>query len=206
VAAEVAGFMKSAAGASGLYFLVDVGAMTLDLCMFRFAQGTVTADKYPLLQADVRHLGAEAYHWFMADGRPHDAFVRACESAAREVVWTTRLDRDPNASAFGRGNDLPIFLAGGGARGDLHKKVVEGIGPWLKGLVPNDGARILSLTVPRDLEFPEAGGDYGRLPVAWGLSLDAGEIGVIMQPSEIDDIPRASVRDYTDKFTSKDQM
>ena len=37
-AAEMTGFAKSSRNAPGLYLLVDVGAMTLDACMFRLNQ------------------------------------------------------------------------------------------------------------------------------------------------------------------------
>lgn len=206
VAAEVAGFLKSTVGSSGLYFLVDVGAMTLDLCMFRFAQATTGADKYPLLEAAVHTLGVEAYHWFREKGRPHEDFVTACRRAIREVIGKTRKDRDSHAPTWRKGNDLPIFLAGGGARGELHQQVVGEVGTWLQGWVHNDGARILAPTIPDHLQFPAPGGDFSRLPVAWGLSLDPTEIGDITPPSAIEDIPRARVRDYTGNFTSKDQM
>jgi len=206
VAAEVAGFMKSTVGASGLYLLVDVGAMTLDLCMFRFAQRTAEADRYPLLEADVQHLGADAYHWFVDQGRSHDDFVEACWNATRKVVWTTKRTRDPNATVWRVRNDLPVFLAGGGAQGEVHRQVVDRLAPWLRENLKNDGTRILTPLAPDNLQLPLPGGDYSRLPVAWGLSLDPTEIGEIIPSSEIEDILPARVRDYTGNFTSKDQM
>lgn len=205
VAAEVAGFMRSSAGASGLYLLVDIGAMTLDAGMFRFAQRQGEPDLYARRQATVRPLGVEAYHWYMNAGRSHDGFVRACEYAVREVIWTTRRQLDLGATAWARGNDLPVFLVGGGARNATHSGVVADLDPWLRTHVKNDGARIMSLAAPSTLELPVANGDYSRLPVAWGLSLGPQEIGNILPPPE-PDIPLNQVRDYTGNFTSKDQV
>lgn len=205
VAAEVAGFMRSSAGASGLYLLVDVGAMTLDAGMFRFAQRQGEPDLYARRQATVRPLGVEAYHWYMNTGRSHDGFVQACEYAVREVIWTTRRQLDLGATAWAKGNDLPVFLVGGGARNATHSGVVAGLDSWLRTHVKNDGVRIMSLAAPSTLELPVAGGDYSRLPVAWGLSLGPQEIGNILPPPE-PDIPLNQVRDYTGNFTSKDQV
>lgn len=205
VAAEVAGFMRSSAGASGLYLLVDVGAMTLDAGMFRFAQRQGEPDLYARRQATVRSLGVEAYHWYMKAGRSHEGFVRECEYAVREVVSTTRRQFDLGATAWASGNDLPIFLVGGGARNKIHGDVVNSLDPWLRTYVKNDGARVLNLAAPDSLELPVRGGDYARLPVAWGLSLGPSEIGEILPPPE-PDIPLKQVRDYTGNFTSKDQV
>lgn len=206
VAAEVAGFMQSTAGASGLYALVDVGAMTLDVCTFRFARREGEDDFYPLLQAGVHHLGVEAYHWYMKEGRSHEKFVAECNLRVREAIWVTKQRRDINASAWRAGNDLPLFLAGGGARNDLHKKVVEALHGWAQQQIRNEGVRILEPVIPENLEFPERGGDYARLPVAWGLSLDSPDIGRIMRPSEIEDMEPRRIRDYASNYPSKDQV
>ena len=206
VAAEVAGFMKSSAGGSGLYLVVDVGAMTLDICAFRFRQRQGDGDFYPLLEADVHHLGVEAYHWFIGAGRTHEAFSGECGRVLRQLVLKTRRDRDPNASCWQPGNDLPVFLVGGGSANLLHRAAVEGLDPLLKGLLKNEGIRLTALPQPTGLTMPEPGGDFARLPVAWGLSYAPTEIGEVMAPSEIPDVPRATVRDYLGSYVSKDQM
>nr|WP_162093045.1 hypothetical protein [Bradyrhizobium sp. ORS 278] len=46
--------------ALGLYLMVDVGAMTLDVCAFRLGQTDAATDLYGLLAAQVRPLGVEA--------------------------------------------------------------------------------------------------------------------------------------------------
>lgn len=206
VAAEVAGFMKSTAGASGLYLVVDVGAMTLDVCAFRFQYRQVAGDLYPLLETDVRPLGVEAYHWFMEEGRSPEGFRKQCDLALKQVIWNTKRERDPNAACWRPGNELPIFLVGGGAANELHRAVVDGLHEWSKKFVRNDGIQLTSLTVPATLEWPEPGGAFNRMPVAWGLSYAPTEIGEIMPPSQIESISAANVRNYLAAFVSKDDV
>ena len=79
VAAGATGFAKSYEGATGLYLMVDVGAATLDACMFRLNKSLTGPDQYPLLAADVRPLGVEALHWFLENGRTIDGFAQQCE-------------------------------------------------------------------------------------------------------------------------------
>jgi hypothetical protein len=117
-AGEVAGFAKSTDRAPGLYLMVDVGAMTLDICAFRLGQRASAEDLYALLAAQVRPLGVDAYHWFLGQGETEAGFVRQCDRCLHEVVWGTKRKRDPHAECWKKGNELPVFLVGGGARND----------------------------------------------------------------------------------------
>jgi len=123
VTAAVSGFTKSNATADGLYFMADVGAMTFDACMFRFRRGGAD-DLYSLLRAEVRPLGADAFHWFAASGRTEEGFVEQCDRMLRQVVWDTKREGDPAAATWRAGNYLSMFLVGGGAKNTLHQKVV----------------------------------------------------------------------------------
>lgn len=73
LAAATTSFSKSNERANGLYLIVDVGAMTMDVCAFYLGrkQG---GDTYSIFAADVRPLGVEARYWFMQNGRSDDAF------------------------------------------------------------------------------------------------------------------------------------
>lgn len=206
VAAEVAGFMKSTAGASGLYVVVDVGALTLDVCAFNFKFRQVEGDLYPLLETDVQTLGVEAYHWFMNDQRTPEEFAKQCELMLWGVIWKTKRDRDPSAACWKPGNEVPIFLVGGGAANELHRETVEALDGWAKKYIRNNGIRLTGLTPPPNLEWPDADGVFDRMPVAWGLSYTPLEIGEIMPPSRIESIPRTEVRNYLGNFISKDDV
>ena len=204
-AAEMTAFAKSVRGAPGLYLLVDVGAMTLDACMFRLNQHTGSGDAYSFMAAQVRPLGVDSLHWFLAEGKTKPEFIRQCERALRAVVWNTKRVRDPAAANWKPGNDVPIFLAGGGASNPLHKEIVDSLGPWLKQHTRNDGIRPLKIPVPKGIELPEPLENFGRMAVAWGLSYPSPDIGRIEPMRDIEDIPPPA-RKPPGRFTSKDDM
>ena len=205
-AAEMTGFAKSTRGAPGLYVLADVGAMTLDACMFRLNRNATSGDLYEFMAAQVRPLGADSFHWFLTEGKTEPGFVRQCDCMLREVIWTTRKRRYPIAECWNPGNEVPVFLAGGGAANRLHQDVVSSLGPWLMQQVGNEGVRLLELPVPEAMELSEPLHDFGRMAVAWGLSYPPTEIGQIRPMRDIEDIPPPPVRDLSDLYTSKDQV
>lgn len=120
----------------------DMCAMTLDISAFRFRRRQVDGNLHPLLEADGRPLGVEAYHWLMAEGRSEDGFSALCGLALRDLVLKTRRERDPNASCWRPGNDLRVFLVGGGASHPLHRTAVDA---WLKSALKNEGIRLTAL-------------------------------------------------------------
>ena len=205
-AAEMTGFAKSTRTAPGLYFLVDVGAMTLDACMFRLNQKLNSKDHFAFMAAQVRPLGVDAFYWFLTEGKKELEFVEQCDRALRSVVWKTRAHRDPKAACWTPGNDVPVFLTGGGAASGLHRDRVKSIGPWLKHHISNEGIQLLDLPVPSSIDLPEPLQDFGRMGVAWGLSYPPDEIGHIEAMRDIDDIPRPVQTDLSRRFTSKDQV
>ena len=205
-AAEMTGFAKSTRGAPGLYLLVDVGALTLDACMFRLNQNTNSEDLFAFMAAQVRPLGVDSFHWFLAKGKTDPEFVEQCDRTLRAVVWKTKGNRDPNADCWKPGNDVPVFFTGGGAANRLHRDIVASIGPWLKHHVHNEGIRLLDLPVPSAIDLPEPLHDFGRMGVAWGLSYPPTEIGRIEAMSDIDDVPPPVVAEFSKRFVSKEQV
>ena len=205
-AAEMTGFAKSTRSAPDLYLLVDVGAMTLDACMFRLKPDGGEDDLYAFMAAEVRPLGVDSLHWFLAEGKTEAGFAEQCERALRRVVWSTRRDRDPLATAWMRGRDVPVFLTGGGAAHHLHRKIVSSLGPWLEEHTKNAGIRLLELPVPENLTCPIELSHFGRLAVAWGLSYPPSEIGRIHAMREVDDVERPARVDLSERYVSKDQV
>jgi hypothetical protein len=205
-AAEVAGFAKSTSRAPGLFLMVDVGAMTLDICAFRLHQRRPGEDLYALLLALVPPLGVEAYYWFRRQEKTEAGFIEQADAALHGVVWNTKRVRDPHAECWKPGNDLPVFLAGGGAKNELHRARVASLHPWLRQFARNDGIRLLELPIPENIELPLPVAGFGRLAVAWGLSYPVDEIGDILSPSDLDDIVPPKATDVADRFISKDQV
>ena len=205
-AAQMTGFSKSTRRASGLYLLVDVGALTLDACMFRLNQNGSTGDRFAFMEAEVRPLGVESFYWFQSEGKTGPEFRKQCDRVLRSVVWNTKRYRDPMSAAWEPGNDVPVFLAGGGAANHLHREIVESLGPWLRQHTRNEGIRLLELPIPKAIDLPDPIGDFRRMAVAWGLSYPPTDIGDIMTVSEIEDIPPPDVVDFSDRFVSKDHV
>ena len=205
-AAEMTGFAKSTRSAPDLYLLVDVGAMTLDACMFRLKPEGDGKDLYAFMAAEVRPLGVDSLHWFLAEGKTEAGFVQQCKRALRGVVWRTKVDRDPHATTWMRGNDVPVFLTGGGAAHRLHQEILRSLGPWLEELTRNDGIRLLELPVPENIDLPIPLTGFGRLAVAWGLSYPPTEIGRIHAMREVKDVERPARVDLSERYISKDQV
>ena len=205
-AAEMTGFSKSTQSVPGLYLLVDVGAMTLDACMFRLNQDTNANQRYAFMAAEVRPLGVDSFHWFLSEGKTEPEFVGQCDYALHSVIWETKARRDPNAANWKPGNDIPVFIAGGGAANALHRDIVASIGPWLERHVSNEGIRLLELPVPSAIDLPEKLHDFGRMTVAWGLSYPPTEIGRIEPMRAIEDLPPRIARDFSQRFVSPDQV
>lgn len=205
-AAEMTGFAKSTRGAPGLYLLIDVGAMTLDTCMFRLNRSAQEADVYAFMAAQVRPLGVDSLHWFLGEGKSEPDFIQQCNRTLMDVIWTTKQRRDPAAEVWRPGNDVPVFFAGGGSANSLHQNVVTSLGASLTKLTGNDGFRLLELPIPGSIELPEPLRDFGRMAVAWGLSYPPMDIGEIQPMREIADIPPRTVADMSDRYISKDQV
>ncbi len=209
-AAEMMGFTKSTRSAPGLYLTLDVGAMTLDACMFRLThrldQEGVGMDHYLFMATQVRPLGVESFHWFLSEGKTEPDFIHQCERMLWYVVWHTKQDRDPHADEWKPGNSLPVFLTGGGAENRLHLDIVKSLDPWLRQFLPESGVRLIDppVPMPQTLDLPEPIQHPRRINTAWGLSYP--EIGRIHPTHSITDIKPPTRRDYGDAFVSKDQI
>ena len=203
-AAEMTGFSKSSRNAPGLYLLVDIGAMTLDACMFRLNQDAAEGDGYAFMMAHVRPLGVDSLYWFLSEGKTESGFVRQCERTIHSVVWETKRHRDTDAENWKPGNDVPVFVAGGGAANRLHQDVLATVGALLERDLRNDGIRQLELPVPTALDLPEPLADFGRMAVAWGLSYQPTDIGKITPMRDIEDIRPRPVVDIIERYVSKD--
>ena len=203
-AASATAFAKSRQSATGLYLMVDVGAMTLDVCSFRLNKQQGVPDQFPLLMVDVRPLGVEAFHWFREKGRTEESFGCQCRRCLGEVIVGTREKRAPTEDCWHPGNELPVFLTGGGANNPLHQEIIEALHQWMKRYTRNEGLRLLDLPVPTTIDCPEPLSDLSRMAVAFGLSYLPTEIGQITPPSGIDDVEQRA-KDYLSNFVFKHQ-
>lgn len=203
VAAEIAGFAKSTNRADGLYLMVDVGAMTLDVCAFNLVSRAEDGDRYSLLATEIRPLGADALPWFEKEGKTKEGFREQCDWALRIPIWLTRRKRDPNSRAFSPDQSLPVFTAGGGAKNGLHKDCIKGLDFWLKEYVRNMGVNIQSLPVP-DILRRQGFQSVDRIAVAFGLSYPPNELAEVVKPTQIEDLEGLNIIDYEARFPGAD--
>ena len=215
IAAATTSFSKSNERANGLYLIVDVGAMTMDVCAFCLGRKR-GGDTYSVFAADVRPLGVEALHWFLQNGKSKDEFRTQISHCLAEVVTKTKREYW-KAPEFHPGNDLPFFFVGGGSCSDVHQEQLNKIGKWINKYYAHDGLRRLEISVPTaiDMTSIEIGRnpsgiashhDLSRLFVALGLSYPDSEIGKVFLPSEILPISPNTGANYRQKFISKDDV
>ena len=203
-AAAMTGFAKSLSSAPGLYLLVDVGALTLDVSMFRLNQGE-EGDRYSFMAANVRPLGVESIEWFKTAGRSEADCDRECRKSLDDVIVYTKTKRDPEAAVWS-GAPLPVLLTGGGAANKLHFDAVLSFDEGFKqSHYRTDGIRFIDVPAPSSIDWPEAHEGIARLGVAWGLSNPPEEIGKIHPMSAVDDV-RAQVQRESARFVSKDDV
>ena len=194
--ADLARYLATGADRAGSRFLPDYGVDVV-----RPAPSRVLA---PSVFTDAEHATVK-FHG-RGEGKTESGFIEQCRRTLNAVVWETKRTRDPYADTWKPGNDLPAFLAGGGAANRLHQDVMESVGTWLKRDVRNEGIRTLDLPAPKTIDLPELLPDFGRMVVAWGLSYPPTEIGRIDPMSDIGDISPREIVASGDRFVSKDHV
>jgi len=89
----------------------------------------------------------------------------------------------------------------------FYDEVLGRVDNWLKENYRSGGLLIESIPQPENLYVDGLGqAEYHRIAVAYGLSIPEYDLGKIISPTEIDDLPPPDRIDYSDRFISKDQM
>lgn len=228
--AQVAGYVRSPRRRSDLHLLVDIGAGTVDVTIFNIHKNQ-DEDVFPIFAKGVKPLGA-AYllrHRFkklnvnvevdatlrVPDnedfvemygisgeqlGLIDEDFRRAFHVLVAEQLRQVKLKRYRNSQQWAEG--IPCFLCGGGRVIELYNGVLDRL------QAPDFPFRISldHLPLPDDLQGAEfSAGDFHRLLVAYGLSIDPFDIGKIIKAQDIvDDDPPEPPLSYDDLFVSKE--
>ena len=205
ISAAVAGFANSTKRDNGLYALVDVGAGTVDCCTFGLGDWREEGEiGCPIFMADVAMLGVEPWRSCQDDAELAAFFEKKVAEQQRGVIWDTRQRRHRSSERWRTG--LPVFLLGGGAASDMHRRVTAGLDAWLRRSIRDGGgARVRALSVPEEeLRFDCRKEETHRLAVAFGLSFPFGEIPKAELPRSIDDDVPARRRDIEASYVSKE--
>lgn len=208
IAAATTSFSKSNDRTNGLYLIVDVGAMTLDVCTFSLSEKD-SMDMYSVFAADVRPLGVEARHWFRKMGKSDQELAMQVARCLRTLVANTKTGaRFPE---FQAGNDLPIFLVGGGAKSRFHQERIEELSKWMGQYYAHEGLRRIDIRFTTGVDMTgiakgQEATDLSRLVVALGLSYPDDEIGKLVLPSEVAPLEPKPPPNYDQNFVSKDQV
>jgi hypothetical protein len=124
-----------------------------------------------------------------APGQPDETFKRLCRQCIEYVLGELRVNRYPRAPAWQNG--LPFFVAGGGQSVNPYARAVASAKfDWMdhRQCAPFN---LSSLPAPSNLDAKTfRGEDYHRISVAYGLSYPFDDIGGMLLPSEIADVPR----------------
>lgn len=136
-------------------------------------------------------------------------FRRRVEGVVAEPLRYTKQQRYPGAPQWRVGSSrygepLPGFFCGGGVLSEFYADLLH----KFEGRRPPLRLRSSPLPIPDDLEAPGMmSRDYARLAVAYGLSFDPYDIGLIRRMDEIEDVhAETSNSTYEDRYIGKEQM
>lgn len=175
VAAAVTAYARSRQRRDGLHLLIDVGAGTLDACVFRLHDDT--GDRVSIFQACVEPLGVIAHQKDPLSVR------QSAGMAIRQLLWTTKTRRDPGAREWTEG--LRFFMAGGGRKIPEYRQAL----PSRKNGLSWKDLQFIEVDSQGGLGLrPEVSAElFRRLVVACGLSYEVPNIARIDKPHSIED-------------------
>ncbi len=208
VSAEAVGLLKANLADFGTYVLIDIGASTLDICVFNYADGD-EIEKQVLFVSEVYLLGAESPKWIekinsegLKKFSDDDLHLAIRESIGTPIVYT-KTEKNPQSQAWH--GTLPIIVAGGGRDSEVHRLQLRGFkADWIRGSNTKE-VTLIDPVKPFNLQTKCQSNEYHRLSVAWGLSISDTEFVKVDLPSSVPDQLKKSV-DYSQNFISKDDV
>ena len=231
--AQVASYVRSPMKSEDLHVLVDIGAGTLDVTVFNVMEDEGEY-RYPIMARTVKPLGTEflmrnrnikskkgkELEYQAQDPVPEATdlsvllgvslseieemdkeFARKVRENVGEPIRYTKTQRYPMSRKWKEG--VPFFLCGGGAKCGFYQKTIS---EYLE--LANWSSVLRALPRPEGLQAPGLENDqFDRLAVAYGLSMDALDIGELVRPEDIEDVPRENESAaWKEKFIDKDQV
>lgn len=206
VIAEVQGYCRSHMKRDGLHLMVDVGASTLDVCGFNIFETRSGDNVHTLLTPVVEDLGVNALRerkpaWAKSVRKntvvANDEFGKECFRAIYISIHRLKTGMDPFAPVFTQGEQLRVFLCGGGGQLKFYEKVVAEVSARCDDRWLNFGGLFYDpVPMPGSVEWPSDVEEeyYRRMAVAFGLAFSDEEVGHIIPSSEVEAIqPRSRI-------------
>ena len=188
------------------YILVDVGASTLDVCVFNYFDKDDT-QKQTMLVAEVKLLGAQSIEWLkqlsQADGTPftEDHLKQAIRFNIANPIIQAKTKKDIHSPVWS--GELEILMAGGGAASAVHQTAIDDLGDFFTKQTRAKKVIRRNPSVPRMFSHMTDDQSSHRLAVAWGLSLFQNEFMDYDPPSNVSDM-MLNKSSMDDNFISKD--
>ncbi|MCK2086721.1 hypothetical protein MXC99_00730 [Thauera aromatica] len=213
--AQIASYTRSPQRQPDLHMLIDIGAGTVDVVTFNVHREDQTGeDRFPIFWASVTNLGT---HYLMSrrlhacsqesDGFWEDSFsvptadefsqasgvplheVRCVDHAhtvdvANAVTSVLRITRQRRYRRSPNWNvGIRVFLGGGGSSCETFEQVMPVAAKQSGVLLPR-----IRLPLPERLKAPDLPRDqFHRVSVAFGLGMDAFNLGQIVSMAEVQD-------------------
>lgn len=207
VAAEAMGLIRSEMADFGIYVLIDIGASTLDVCVFKYFFRE--REKQALFVANVELLGSQSPIWLkeIMKTEPCLNLNHLCKEIYTTIaspIVHTKKHRCPHEDAWRGKDSLTILVAGGGRQSEIHKQCIHRVEKNLCENTKITNFEFKEPVVPKTLELNCPHDSYHRLAVAWGLSIDNANFAEIDLPGVIEDIEIE--KSPESDFVSKDQV
>ena len=192
------------------YVLVDIGASTLDVCVFNYFDN-IDSHKQSMLVAEVELLGAQSNEWLKQVSKP-DGSAFSSEDLKNAIRYNiakpiidARNNKYPQSSVWSGKDSLEILMAGGGVASELHQTAIDDFktdftsGNNEKDVIP------ITPSMPKTLKHQASSEQAHRLAVAWGLSVKQPNFIKYDTPSKVSDIVMGK-SSLNDTLISKDQV
>lgn len=132
-----------------------------------------------------------------------ETHAQECRSKVMAVLMELKTRRDPHSPRWRQG--LPVFLGGGGHNIRPFRDALDAANNLLTKHTHAHGLVVKSIPKPDNLESEISHGEFHRLSVAYGLSYPRLDIGEVIRPSDIADVPSRDIEERGEPVT-KDQV
>ena len=190
------------------YVLVDIGASTLDVCVFNYFDN-IDNHKQAMLVAEVKLLGAQSIEWLDEVHKPDGSnfelkhLKEAIRHHVANPIRVAKVKKDIRSPVWS--GVLEILMAGGGSASEVHQSAINDFKDVFIKQTSAEDVIQRNPSVPKSLQHLASEDGAHRLAVAWGLSLSQYDFMEFVPPSKVPDMT-LNKSSINDTFISKDQV